>query len=167
MLTPVPGAPGVRIGRATPINTWTDAVGHGAVIAIDPQTGQQKWKFEQYDVTDSGILTTATDLLFTGGREGYFHALDARTGDAALEGEPRRPDRERPDHLRDRRQAVRVGDLGQLTVHVRAAQLTACQPDAGCASSSHRSASATSVKTRTSSEVSSPRFAYARAIRDS
>ena len=32
------------------------------------------------DVTDSGILTTAADLLFTGGREGYFHALDARTG---------------------------------------------------------------------------------------
>lgn len=32
------------------------------------------------DVTDSGILTTATDLLFTGGREGHFHALDARTG---------------------------------------------------------------------------------------
>jgi len=26
------------------------------------------------------ILTTATDLLFAGGREGYFHALDARTG---------------------------------------------------------------------------------------
>ena len=50
------------------------------MIAIDPQTGQQKWKFEQYDVTDSGILTTAADLLFTGGREGYFHALDARTG---------------------------------------------------------------------------------------
>ena len=43
-------------------------------------TGQAKWKFHQYDVTDSGILTTATDLLFTGGREGYFHALDARTG---------------------------------------------------------------------------------------
>ena len=31
-------------------------------------------------MTDSGILTTASDLLFTGGREGYFHALDARTG---------------------------------------------------------------------------------------
>ena len=26
------------------------------------------------------MLTTATDLLFTGGREGYFHAIDARTG---------------------------------------------------------------------------------------
>jgi glucose dehydrogenase len=32
------------------------------------------------DVTDSGILTTASDLLFSGGREGYFQALDARTG---------------------------------------------------------------------------------------
>jgi alcohol dehydrogenase (cytochrome c) len=79
-LTPVPGAPGVRIGRATPINNWTDAVGHGTVMAIDPLTGQKKWAFEQYDVTDSGILTTASDLLFTGGREGYFYALDARTG---------------------------------------------------------------------------------------
>jgi len=26
------------------------------------------------------MLTTATDLLFTGGREGHFQALDARTG---------------------------------------------------------------------------------------
>jgi alcohol dehydrogenase (cytochrome c) len=80
VLTPVPGAPTVGIGRRGPINNWTDAVGHGAVIAIDPQSGEQKWKFDQFDVTDSGILTTASDLLFTGGREGYFHALDARTG---------------------------------------------------------------------------------------
>jgi alcohol dehydrogenase (cytochrome c) len=76
----VPGAPGVRVGRATPINTWTDAAGSGGVVAIDPQTGQKKWTFKQFDVTDSGNLTTATDLLFTGGREGYFYALDARTG---------------------------------------------------------------------------------------
>jgi alcohol dehydrogenase (cytochrome c) len=79
-LTPVPGAPGIRIGRSTPINNWTDAVGHGTVMAIDPQTGQKKWTFRQYDVSDSGILTTASDLLFTGGREGSFYALDARTG---------------------------------------------------------------------------------------
>jgi alcohol dehydrogenase (cytochrome c) len=78
--TPVPGAPGVRIGRATPINNWTDVVGHGTVIAIDPQTGQRKWAFRQFDVTDSGILTTASNVLFTGGREGYFYALDARSG---------------------------------------------------------------------------------------
>jgi alcohol dehydrogenase (cytochrome c) len=81
IVTPVPDAPGVGIGRRSPINNWTDAVAHGEVIALDPRTGQQRWSFKQYDVTDSGIMTTATDLLFTGGREGYFHALDARTGE--------------------------------------------------------------------------------------
>ena len=50
------------------------------MLAIDPATGTRKWAFEMHDVTTSGILTTATDLLFTGGREGHFHALDARTG---------------------------------------------------------------------------------------
>jgi alcohol dehydrogenase (cytochrome c) len=81
VVTPVPDAPGVAIGRRSPINNWTDAVAHGEVIALDPRTGKQRWSFRQYDVTDSGIMTTATDLLFTGGREGYFHALDARTGE--------------------------------------------------------------------------------------
>ena len=74
---PVPGAPG--LARA-PINTWTETAGHGAVIALDPRTGDRKWTFAMTDVTDSGILTTASDVLFTGGREGYFQALDARTG---------------------------------------------------------------------------------------
>jgi alcohol dehydrogenase (cytochrome c) len=79
---PVPDAPvmpGAAAARPS-INTWTNLVGNGAVIAIDPKTGQAKWKFQMYDVTDAGILTTAGDVLFTGGREGYFHALDARTG---------------------------------------------------------------------------------------
>jgi len=77
---PTPNAPGMPTLRRGPINNWTEAVGSGAVIAIDPQTGESKWKFAMTDVTDSGILTTASDLLFTGGREGYFQALDARTG---------------------------------------------------------------------------------------
>jgi glucose dehydrogenase len=63
-----------------PINAWTDATGHGAVIALDPVTGQRKWTFPMYDLTDGGVLTTATDVLFSGGRDGYFHALDARSG---------------------------------------------------------------------------------------
>ena len=33
-----------------------------------------------YDVTRSGILTTGSDLVFAGGTEGYFQALDARSG---------------------------------------------------------------------------------------
>ena len=54
--------------------------GYGAVRAVDPATGERKWEFKMNDVTDAGILTTASDLLFSGGREGYFYALDARTG---------------------------------------------------------------------------------------
>jgi alcohol dehydrogenase (cytochrome c) len=77
---PLPVGQNVPALKRGPINSWTDAAGHGALIAIDPQTGAKKWKYLMTDVTDSGILTTATDLLFTGGREGYFHALDARTG---------------------------------------------------------------------------------------
>ena len=63
-----------------PINSWTDVAGHGEVVALDPRTGQEKWAFKMNDVTDAGIMTTASDLLFTGGREGYFWALDAKTG---------------------------------------------------------------------------------------
>jgi len=54
--------------------------GYGAVRALDPQTGERKWEFKMTDVTEAGILTTASDLLFSGGREGYFYALDARSG---------------------------------------------------------------------------------------
>jgi alcohol dehydrogenase (cytochrome c) len=65
--------------RVSPINDYTEEMGSGAVIALD-LTGTQQWKFKTTAVTDAGILTTASDLLFTGGREGYFYALDARSG---------------------------------------------------------------------------------------
>ena len=79
-LAPVPGAPTVGIGRRGPINYWTSEVGSGATIAMDPRTGKRVWSFPQYDVTDAGMLTTGADLLFTGGREGYFYAFDAKAG---------------------------------------------------------------------------------------
>ena len=77
---PVKGARALpALGRG-PINNWTEAVGHGAVKAIDPRTGMEMWKFSTTDVSTSGIMTTGSDLLFTGGREGYFQVLDARSG---------------------------------------------------------------------------------------
>ncbi|MDG2278333.1 MAG: PQQ-binding-like beta-propeller repeat protein, partial [Pseudomonadales bacterium] len=77
---PVRGAPTIGIGRTTPINNWTSEVGYGSLKAVDPDTGEAVWTYNQFDVSDSGMLTTGSDLLFTGGREGYFHALDAETG---------------------------------------------------------------------------------------
>ena len=70
--------PGLRRGH---INNWTDAAGGGAVIAINPRNGEQVWKLPMTDVTSSGILTSASNLLFTGNREGYFHILDAEDGE--------------------------------------------------------------------------------------
>jgi alcohol dehydrogenase (cytochrome c) len=68
-----------NIGRP-PINTWTDAMSHGAIIALDPATGDRRWTFPMYDLTESGVMSTASDLVFTGGRDGYLLALDAHTG---------------------------------------------------------------------------------------
>lgn len=68
--------------------------GYGAVRAFEPQTAERKWEFRRNDaIFTSGVLTTASNLLFTGIRgdpysepaaaslvDGYFYALDARTG---------------------------------------------------------------------------------------
>ncbi len=78
--SPVPGAENPTGARNGPVNTYTEAMASGGVVAIDPATGDKRWKFDMHDVNTSGILTTATDLLFVGGREGYFQALDARSG---------------------------------------------------------------------------------------
>jgi alcohol dehydrogenase (cytochrome c) len=75
----VPGSlsPGLE---TSPLSVKTELEARGAVLAFDFRTGERKWEFKMHEVTDAGILTTASDLLFTGGREGYFLALDARTG---------------------------------------------------------------------------------------
>jgi alcohol dehydrogenase (cytochrome c) len=70
--------PPVRAGQF--LNYAKEDEGYGAVRALDPKTGALKWEFKMTDFTDAGILTTASNVLFSGGREGYFFALDARTG---------------------------------------------------------------------------------------
>ena len=70
---------GMPRGRAL-FNFKTDEENYAAVRAIDPATGERKWEFKMSDASYSGILTTASDLLFTGNSEGYFFALDARSG---------------------------------------------------------------------------------------
>jgi alcohol dehydrogenase (cytochrome c) len=58
----------------------TEEEGYGAVRAVDPQTGEKKWDFKMVNYTESGVLSTASDLVFSGGMEGNFFALDARDG---------------------------------------------------------------------------------------
>ena len=54
--------------------------GYGALRALDPLTGDKKWDFKMANYTESGVLSTAADLVFAGGMDGNFFALDGRTG---------------------------------------------------------------------------------------
>jgi alcohol dehydrogenase (cytochrome c) len=53
---------------------------YGVVRGYDPQTLEPKWEHRMTDITWGGVLATASDLVFSGGREGYFLALDGRSG---------------------------------------------------------------------------------------
>jgi alcohol dehydrogenase (cytochrome c) len=52
-----------------------------SIIAMDPNTNERKWTFRlSAPSTEGGVLTTASNVLFAGGRDGQFLALDARDG---------------------------------------------------------------------------------------
>jgi alcohol dehydrogenase (cytochrome c) len=52
----------------------------GAVVAVDPSTGAARWRFQMVSPPSAGMLSTAGGLVFTGDGQGYFIALDARSG---------------------------------------------------------------------------------------
>jgi len=93
------GAPGQRgAANTTPMadtalapNVKTEEEGYGVVRAFEAKTLEQKWEFKMNDITWAGVLSTASDVVFSGGREGYFFALDGKTGSllwkAALGGQ--------------------------------------------------------------------------------
>jgi alcohol dehydrogenase (cytochrome c) len=82
------GPPGQRgAANTTPMadtalapNVKTEEEGYGVVRAFDARTLDQKWEFKMNDITWAGVLSTAGDVVFSGGREGYFFALDGRSG---------------------------------------------------------------------------------------
>jgi alcohol dehydrogenase (cytochrome c) len=63
------------------VNQRLPEEGLGAIQAINPQNGEIVWRHMMNNVTDSGVLSTASNLVFAGGREGHFYALDAETGE--------------------------------------------------------------------------------------
>jgi alcohol dehydrogenase (cytochrome c) len=67
--------------QAPQVQNRKEEDGYGAIRAFDPKTGEKKWEFKLSEVTDSGVLSTASDLVFSGGRDGYFFALDGRNGE--------------------------------------------------------------------------------------
>jgi outer membrane protein assembly factor BamB len=53
---------------------------YGALRAIDPLTGDRKWEFRYPTGSSSGVLTTASGLVFSGDGDGNIIALDSRSG---------------------------------------------------------------------------------------
>jgi len=52
----------------------------GRVTAMDPLTGETKWKFPLYSSPWAGTLATSGNLVFAGDEDGYLMALQADTG---------------------------------------------------------------------------------------
>lgn len=53
----------------------------GVLRAIDPKTGEEAWRYENYAPLWGGVLSTAGNLVFFGTPEGYLKGLDAKTGE--------------------------------------------------------------------------------------
>jgi alcohol dehydrogenase (cytochrome c) len=53
---------------------------YGALRAIDPTTGERRWEFKFQTPSFSGVLSTASGVVFDGDNEGNFMAFDSRTG---------------------------------------------------------------------------------------
>ncbi len=53
----------------------------GSLKAIDPNTGEWKWEYQNNAPLWSGVMTTAGGLVFFGTPEGEFIALDDETGE--------------------------------------------------------------------------------------
>ncbi len=71
--------PGVKFERGGA----RDVVGaepFGAVRALDPTSGAQRWEYRLNAVSVCGLVSTGGDLVFGGTREGAVFALDADTG---------------------------------------------------------------------------------------
>jgi alcohol dehydrogenase (cytochrome c) len=52
----------------------------GALIALDPITGQKSWSFPYVNNPNGGVLSTAGGLVFAGDSSGNFIAFEARSG---------------------------------------------------------------------------------------
>jgi alcohol dehydrogenase (cytochrome c) len=58
-----------------------DEEAYGVIRAYDPETLTPVWEHRMADITWGGVVSTAGDVVFGGGREGYFLALHAATGE--------------------------------------------------------------------------------------
>jgi alcohol dehydrogenase (cytochrome c) len=85
--TPIPAPVAGGVLRGTP-QYRTKSEGYGAIRTVDPKTGEKKWDFKMVNYTECGVLSPAGGLVFGGGMDGDFVALDATTGKSLWHANP-------------------------------------------------------------------------------
>lgn len=73
--------PGTRFWGSMFMNEETNHEWYGAVRALDPETGKKVWEHRLFQPAWAGLVSTAGGLVFAGSQDGWFKALDAKTGD--------------------------------------------------------------------------------------
>jgi alcohol dehydrogenase (cytochrome c) len=76
-VTFIPGTPydGMEMTRhPAPGGNW------GEFMAWNPATGKKAWSIREHYMTMSGAMATAGDLVFYGTADGWFRAVNARSG---------------------------------------------------------------------------------------
>ena len=73
--------PGTRFWGSMFMNEETQDEWYGAIRALDPMTGNKVWEHKLFQPAWAGLLSTAGGLIFAGTQDGWFKALDAKTGE--------------------------------------------------------------------------------------
>jgi alcohol dehydrogenase (cytochrome c) len=82
-MTPRPDAP-VPVNSYNHTSTYSLPEGKdkaGRIDAINMETGETVWRYEQDSVNYASLLTTAGDLVFSGGADRYLKAISQKTGE--------------------------------------------------------------------------------------
>ncbi len=111
---PVPGLPYTGTGDQA-----DDSIGgKGLIEAIDPFSGDVRWKYSlDTGSASAGVLGTAGGVLFASSHEGYLLALDSRTGNLLWKYQTGAEIRASPiSYSLDGRQYVAVSNDSALTV---------------------------------------------------
>ena len=99
------GGPGVMQGE--------DGSSYGHISAIDPATGEIKWRYEDPYPFVGGALATAGGLVFSGDQLGYALAIDDTTGQVLWKFQTGSPVRSQPvTYAIGGRQYVAIGSGG-------------------------------------------------------
>ena len=93
----------------------------GSLVAMDPNTGNTRWRHEMVRTPSGGVLTTGGGLVFTGDAFGNLIAFDGQYGERTVALSDRRADSRSAHYLHVERETDTRGGLRRNDDYVRIA----------------------------------------------